>query len=462
MNILQWLGLQKKAAPGSLRRIEGPTFQLQYVNNTLTVFPTDRAGAMKLGFKGNSTVYSIITKCASKFATIPWYVYKVADSKKAKQYTAATQQFGITHQTMRLKEQAFNEIDKENDPAVKLWNHPNDWQTGGSFRELALTYKLIYGGVPIYADMGGSKAKVQQLMCLPPQFTNIYPESNLMEIARAELQVTGMTVDIPKEQLFYWVKQDPDFKSDGSHLYGLSPLKALSRSLAADNYNLDAQAFLFQHKGATGIFTPKDENATRAIQSGPDGADGLRIGLDQLLQREGSPTRRPFINAPLDYQSFGMDANELQTIESHQLLKEDFCNAFDFPSLLMMTKSATDNNYDHAIKYLVTNTIYGSLVEFRDYMNQWLWPLAGLEGYYVDFDLTELPEMQEDIKQLAEWLIKTWVITPNEVRRALKYDRLELPAFDEPWVPGSLTPASQAANMDSLNLPNTGDYGGNQ
>jgi phage portal protein BeeE len=200
-------------------------------------------------------------------------------------------------------------------------------------------------------------------------------------------------------------------------------------------------------------------DASRMINSGPAGVDGLRVGLDELLQRSGSPTRRPFINAPLDYQTFGMDADELRTIESHQLLKEDFCNAFDFPALLMMTKSSTDNNYNHSIKYLVTNTIYGSLVEFRDYMNQWLWPLAGLEGYYVDFDLTELPEMQEDVKQLADWLIKTWVITPNEVRRALKYDELPIPTFNEPWVPGSLMPASQAAGMDSANLNDVGDYG---
>jgi phage portal protein BeeE len=282
-----------------------------------------------------------------------------------------------------------------------------------------------------------------------------------MQIERAELQVTGMKVDIPKEQLLFWVTQDPDFKSDGSHLYGLSPLKALSRALSADNNNLEVQDFLFQHKGATGIFTPKDSEATRAIQSGPDAVDGLRVSLDQLLDRKGNSTKRPFINAPLDYHTFGMDANELQTIESHQLLKEDFCNAFDFPALLMMTKSSTDNNYNHSIKYLVTNTIYGSLVEFRDYMNKWLWPLAGLEGYYVDFDLSELPEMQDDIRAMAEWLMKTWVITPNEVRQALKYDALEIPSFNEPWVPGSLTPVSQAANMDSINLPNTGDYGGN-
>jgi HK97 family phage portal protein len=447
-------GTNKKA-----QRLDSSSFQLQYINNVLTIFPTDRAGAMKYGFKGNSTVYSIITKCASKFATIPWYVYKVKNGQRAKQYTAATQQFGIGPQTVRLKVQAFDEVENENDPAVKLWHHPNGWQTGGSFRELALTYKLIYGGVPIYADMGVSKTKVQQIMCLPPQFTNIYPDSNLMAVDRAELQVTGMKVDIPRDQLFYWVKQDPDFKSDGAHLYGLSPLKALSRSLAADNYNLDAQAFLFEHKGATGIFTPKDMQATMAIQSGPGGLDGLRVSLDELLQRSGSPTRRPFINAPLDYQTFGMDADELRTIESHQLLKEDFCNAFDFPALLMMTKSSTDNNYNHSIKYLVTNTIYGSLVEFRDYMNQWLWPLAGLEGYYVDFDLTELPEMQEDVKQLADWLIKTWVIAPNEVRVALKYDKLPIPTFDEPWVPGGLMPASQAAGMDSANLNDVGDYG---
>ena len=57
----------------------------------------------------------------------------------------------------------------------------------------------------------------------------------------------------------------------------------------------------------------------------------------------------------------------------------------------------------------------------------------GYENAFLEFDITELPEMQDDIKQLVEWMTKA-PLTLNEQRAILKYEALTDDGMDVIWL----------------------------
>jgi hypothetical protein len=64
--------------------------------------------------------------------------------------------------------------------------------------------------------------------------------------------------------------------------------------------------------------------------------------------------------------------------------------------------------------------------------------------------LNAVEALADDMKEKADWLMKVWPIVPNEVREELQFERLENPAFDEPWVPMNLVPLSDALASSDL------------
>ena len=453
MNIFQSLFKRKAAS------VIDPGFTLAWAANGWAIYPTNQKNYIQKGFKGNGTVYSVISKMASKFSTVPFYLYKVKNEQAAKRYNSITGQaqfnIGAMHKLMVLKEQAYDEVTTS--PLIDLLERPNPSQNESDFRNMVMRMKATTGAAPIYANKGISGDQVRSLYCLPTDFMQLWPDESLNHIAKAALNITGLPSEIPIEQLYYWKYNDIEFSTTGQHLYGLSPLQASWNKVKADNDRIEAMGFMFKNKGATGLFVPKDAAGVGPINNGPGGSDRLRTTLDELISTRDGKTARPFINAPLDYITFGMDSQELELIKAGEMTKEDFCNMYDFPTALLSLKNSTDNNYQNAIKYLVTNTIYADLVGYRDMVNQWLMPMMGMKGFYYDFDLSELTELQEDIAKLSAWLKDAWFITPNEKRSALKYDKLLMPEFDEPFIPSGLQPLSIVLEGNQ-NMPITPDY----
>lgn len=440
-----------------------PGFTLEWKANGWAIYPTDQKSFIVNGFKGNATIHSIISKCAEKFASVPFYLYKVKDQQKAKAYNNYTRgkKFDVSaanlHKTIKLKNEAFEYI--EGGALYDILERPNPSQTDHEFKAMAIKMRMTTGAAPIYANMGLSGSKPRSLYVLPTNFMQLYADPSLMHIAKAELNIGGIPTDVPINQLYYWKYNDIEIDAAGKHIYGLSPLKAALVDLQANNENVKRQAFMMKNQGATGVFVPKDIEAGRAAAAGPGGVDGLRNTLDALIaSRDGNTTVRPYINAPIDYITFGMDANQLDMVNTYRIGKEALCNIYDFPVHLITSERATDNNYETAVKYLLTNTIYSMLCGWRDMVNRWLIPMMGEgQGVYYDFDLSEMPELQGDIAKMAEWLMKTWVITPNEVREALKYDKLPNELMDEPFVPSTMQPLSMIDAVD-MSMPDTGDY----
>ncbi len=440
-----------KAAP----RKQQP-FNINLIGQTITVYPYSMDTYLKKGYQGNSVIYGMISKIASKAAEVPGVLYKVKKGKNVDRYKAISKSYTPDGLGRMLSTKA-NTLDEvpDTDQFAKLLAKPNPSQSEAEFRRSVLTMKLIYGGSPVYANMGESGKQVYSVYSYPTPNVRLQADESLMNFSNAWLNFGGRDMLLPREQVYYLRYLNPDINIQGTHLYGQSPMMAGLKNLKASNENVDFMAFMYEKRGANGLFTPKTSEDAARSGSVPGGIDGMRTTLDQLIaDRIGSGTSRPYFNMPLDYLSFGMDAGELKVIEGDEQLTKGLARLYDFPLPLLSLESSTDNNYQNAIKYLVSNTCYGHLVDYRDMVNDWLLPLAGAEGYFWDFDITEMPELQSDIKALAEWLTKTEAVTLNEVRDALKYDRLDYPYMNEPLISGSKKPISLLDASEAMIEPN--------
>ena len=300
---------------------------------------------------------------------------------------------------------------------------------------------------------------IQEMFVLPSQFIVLTPDATLNKIARFAYTINGNFMEIPIEDLMYWKYNNPNFDITGQHLYGQAPLRAAGVEVDADNQNVLAQKFMFENSGIAGLWTPKDMITAQTMSDSQ--VDQLRETMDNVHDRtHAGKSARPYANIPIDYTSYGMDSTEMDLVQSRRLAKEFIANVFNFPPALLSLERATDNNFDAAVKYLTTNTIYANLCSFRDKVaNRWyLGKWKDGSQYYLDFDISGMPELQGDFQKMIDGLAKMYWLTEDEKRVAMKYDE-KGGAYATAHIPSSLVPiemAGMAMNTDPIDP--TGTY----
>jgi phage portal protein BeeE len=213
---------------------------------------------------------------------------------------------------------------------------------------------------------------------------------------------------------------------------------------------------MFENAGVTGLWTPRDIATAAAAEAQ---TDALRQTMDDLQNsREPGTSIRPYVNVPMDYTSYGMDSKEMDLVSSRRLSKEFIANVFNYPIPLLSSEASTYNNVDNAVKSLVTNTIYGNLCSYRDRMaNGWYLKKLKVKPntYFIDFDLSMLPELQGDFQKMVDSLSKMDWLTFDEKREAMKYD-VKGGAYASAYISSSMVPIELAGDMG--NITNDGTY----
>jgi phage portal protein BeeE len=419
-------------------------FVLKYTGNSLIMLPPTQDNLYRQGYLANSTVYSLVTKIAAKVATIPIYPYMVKNSKSLKEYRALTGSYDpkALLEARKLLKMDFEEIQNPLDPVNRLMKQPNSGMDYAAFTEFVLMNEMITGGCPVYALPMANAGGVSSLYPFNSKFLRIQPDNTLMNIKFAQLIVNIGGLTMTPENLYFVRYTDPDIKQDGSHLFGHSPLASGLLEVQKDNENTKVQLFQFQNKGVTGFFRPENVDAANMIQSSVQGPDKARQSLDDLMNRANSGSMRPFTPLPVVYNSFGMDAVQMELIESAIASKEKIAELYDYPKPLLSNDAASYNNVNSAVKYLITNTAAPHMKRLEGMWN-WAFKKMGRPDVVALFDISSQPEIQQDIQMLADWMSKAGVYSINEIREVTKYSRLELPNCDEPLVNAGMMPISQ-------------------
>jgi hypothetical protein len=215
----------------------------------------------------------------------------------------------------------------------------------------------------------------------------------------------------------------------------MSPLKAGLRSLDANNEALTTGVRYLQNQTARGVLM-SDEGDLNEVQA--------RQLKDKFRQQyQGANNAGDVIITPkkLSWVNFGLNASDLSLIEQYNASIKDLCNIYNVPvQLLNNTDSSTYNNMNEAKKSLYVNSVIPELNKIKDELNRWLVPQYG-DKLYIDFDYTNIPELQEEMDKVVNQMTQAWWLTPNEKRAAMSYGADEdTQEMNDYYIPSTFLP----------------------
>jgi HK97 family phage portal protein len=437
-----------------LRAVNGTTLQ-DYSNNTM----------ITEGYLGNADVFSIVQFLARKASSIPWYVYELEKGSEAKkslyEYKKLTNlRGGVSgsnfEKALMKRKNAYRENIVMDTPLAKLLDRPNQYQAQDAFLENLFGYRFLTGEGNIYGNDGNLGGRFAELNVLPTQYLAIYPDPNdWYGLVGYKLNV-GKGRDIKKENVLMWKGWNPEFNDvTRSHMRGVSPIKAAYKTLRMSNNAYDASAQMAGNGGAKGAIVPK------AMQSGiyagvnENQAAMIQDAINTRINGTHNKGRIGVLQTPWDYLNFGLSSIDMELIKAMQVSLQQWCRVFGLPAVIFDTDTSSYNNYQNAMRDLVTNTIVPMCANLRDELNHWLLPRYG-DNLFIDFDITALPEMQQDMERMVRSLRDANWLTMDEKRVAMNYDEK-----GGPWSTSYLNQGLIPIEFAGMNLNVTDDNSDN-
>lgn len=409
--------------------LKGMSAQYDYNNKTY----------INQGYGFNPDVYAVIQQMTDKAVSVPYVIREVDEEqsfqklKDLKKSTKGDLSISQRLQEIKLRATAFNEEDKPF-PLEK----PNPLQTWNDIFKLDKIYLRTTGNaywLMISPEDGRNKDVPTMVYSLPAHLMKIvlkkdadllYDENPISHY----MLIDGQSyIKFKAKDVIHFKYPNPFWTLQGNHLYGLSPLKAALRNIESSNDALDQNVKTMKNSGVFGFLHSKDTpfTAEQAVQI-----------KDKLNEMDSNPTRLSKIagtSANLAFTRISLTTEELQP---HNFIKHDqktICNVLSWSDkLLNNDEGAKYDNMKTAMKMVVLNNLVPDFRIIEEKLNKEFLPkFKGYEKSIIEWDISELPEMQDDISTLIEWGRKAF-LTPNEIRQMVKYAPLEIDGMDSVWI----------------------------
>jgi HK97 family phage portal protein len=333
-------------------------------------------------------VYSCVMQISSATSSVPWLLYRK----------------GLRGRLIEIESHPILEI---------LNNKANSFMSGRDLLDLWATYLAIEG--KFYGEYINPN--------LPTAIVPLYPHY-MKPIPSKEEFVSGYQYDMFKP--IYYNREEVLWSkfNDPLEIYdGLSPIKALSRTIDTENEAVNWNKSTLQNSGVpAGIFTIQNPS--------PELMDNLR---DEWRKRYGggNNARLPLVlNADrATYQPIGLSSVDMDFLNQRKLNRTEICSAFGVPSQLVGDpEGQTYSNFSEAVKSFWENTIIPRYLEhIKDKLN------SDLVSRYADnlvltYDLSGVSALKESQDSLTKRTIDLWkngLIKRNEARFALEYEDVQ-------------------------------------
>lgn len=402
------------------------------------------------GYQYNADVYSIVSLITRKAATAPPILYEVKDDRafqKYKAFTANLSKPSDIAEALNLRAKALVEVDMQH-PIIQTLLHPNDYQSYYEFMDNLLGFKLITGNSYVYGvgpSTGFNAGKFKQLYILPAHLVRILSEGRYDPVSGYTITTQYDSQELRADNVMHTKYWSPDYSAQGSHLYGQSPLRAALRVMQQSNDAQTASVKLFQNTGAVGILSDDSDDGLAPEQA-------LELQRKYKAEHSGAANAGNIIisSSKLKWTQLGLSPVDLAIIDSQKMNLRQLCNIYHVNSALLNDPdNKTYNNMYEARKALISDAILPELIALRADLNKWLvTPYNKSEGvnYFLDFDLSVFPELQEDKKEQIQYLERAWWLTPNQKLEEMGYGRNEDPNMDKVYV------SIQVKPIDSMNI----------
>lgn len=392
---------------------------IRILNNGVIYNDDGRSSYIRDGYDGNATVYSIVSQQAEKASTVPILLYEVKDKKAFERYKLLAS--GITTkslaETEKWKRKALEEV--QGHEVIDLLNRPNPVQSANEFKEQMIGYMKLTGA-GLASKLKLDSGKIQELNIIPTHFIGLETEygNGYAKIVKYVLNI-GVHTEWEAEEVIHVRYPDYNWTETGQHLLGMSPLRAGWRTRRRNYDSEMANMKLLQNGGSKGLLVPKDDT----VRLDEPQADALDERLNQKVNGVQNKGAIAVGQVALDYLNFGLTAVEQDILNTEKYTDEKLCRLFKHPPVLLMTERATLANYEEGLRQLITQVIYNDVSRLAQAFNQSLLPeYKDLKNAYFAPDITGLPEMQKDIKEIIAAGRDAYWLSFDEKRSLTGYD----------------------------------------
>ena len=406
------------------------------------------------GFNINPIVYSVISQMATKTSSVPYTIKKIEDKgekQKLNNLLKATKHNLTPQQEVKrlmLESKAYT----KSDYTMPL-DIPNPLQTWNEFLELYKTLIKLTGNVYIYKLMpneGMNSGTPIALYLLPSHLMEIVLKkgANMMSVESPidgyKLIEGNIGISFTENEVTHIKYPNPNFDLNGSHLYGLSPIRSVLKNIESSNLALDLNIKTMKNGGAFGLIHSKGQTPLTYEQ-----ANGLK---DRLKEMDNDPDKLGKIagvSAEIGFTRLSLTTDELKLFDYLSFDQKQICNALGWSDKLLNNDSgAKYDNIKQFRKQVVIDNIIPDLELFAVAFNNDIMPLfKNYKGTCIYFQYSELPEMQEDMTEMVAWVkqsVEAGLISRNEGRKFMKMALSEDKSMDEITVNADILTLEQA------------------
>lgn len=408
---------------------------LTLIGGEVSSYDQNQKTYIEQGYNINPDVFSVIKQMATKCSDIPFYIKTVKDKKALHSLrlikTSTEHQHIIKRATLESK--AFTETEKD----MPL-ESPNSMQSWSEFIALSVVFMKLTGNCFWYMMRAQERPDAEPLAiyCLPAHLMKIVLKNDVSmlgidsPIDSYTLIEGNQYMDFRAEDVIHIKSSNPNFDMNGSHLYGMSDLRAALRNIQSSNEAIDNNIRTMRNGGAFGFIHSKGQNVMNESQS--------KAIKDRLTEMDENPERLSKIagvSAELGFTRISLTTDELKPFDYLDFDQKAICNVLGWSTKLLNNNSDTSGLNNGAMseerKRVITDTIMPLLTQFEQAINTYFLPLfKSLDGCVLEFDPTELPEMQADMEKLAKWAnegVKMGTLSRDEWRAIMKFTQIGTP-----------------------------------
>jgi hypothetical protein len=410
------------------------------------------------GYGENPDVNAIINQQASKTISVPYYIKEIEDKnayKKLKKYPnnpTFQQKLAIS----KLQKKAY----KTDSELPMPLERPNVNQSWSDIFFLYKVYLKACGNVYFYKQIiseGANAGNPLQLYILPTHWMQIVlkANANMMSVDNPIdyyiMQQGNQMVRFPAENIIHIKRSNPFYDSTGSHLYGYSELMAAIRNIYSSNNGIDNNTKTMLNSGVYGFIHAGDGATPLSAEQG----QSLK---DRLIEMDNDSTRLSNIagsSAKLGFTRISLTTDELKPFDYLSYDRRTLANCLNWNvDLLNEEKNGSGFGVDtmnEARKRVITDNIKPDLDLLADYLNlEFIRKFKGYENTEICWDISELPEMQTDMSEMAKWINEV-PLTLNERREVFKYEEIEDEMMNEVYIPSGIININDPSVNDVMN-----------
>lgn len=418
-----------------------------------TAWDANKVTILYKGYGQNPDVFAAVNGASRKSMAVPYEIKKIKDKRSFQKLHSLEMSTKGNYTPKQYITKALLESHAYEDESLPFpMDRPNALQTWDEIISLYKTYIDVVGDFYLYKlapQDGMNKGVPKQVFALPADKMNIVLKTDIDLLSGENpidhyLLLDGAGyIQFQPEEIIHIKTPNPFFDITGKHLYGLSRLQAALRNIQSSNLAIDNNNKTMANSGVFGFIHGK----TGATPLTSDQAHGLK---ERLLQMDADPSRLANIagaSGEIAFTRISLTTEELRPFEYLAFDRNVICNVLNYPYVLLdAEKSGGLGSSDRTIeakKSLLIDNVLPDLNMFARALEKEFLPLfRGYENTCMDFDISEMPEMQQDMVALTSWLERA-PITPNEFRQALKYLPLKLDGMDTVYVPMNKVPIDQ-------------------